>query len=30
VCSSDLVYEGQNVQKNHVLQDKDIVELHFG
>jgi ribosome-interacting GTPase 1 len=24
------VYEGQNVQKNHVLQDKDIVELHFG
>jgi ribosome-interacting GTPase 1 len=23
------VYEGQNVQKNHVLQDKDIVELHF-
>ncbi|MBN2019359.1 MAG: TGS domain-containing protein [Sedimentisphaerales bacterium] len=24
------VYEGQNVQKSHVLQDKDIVELHFG
>lgn len=24
------VYEGQSVQKNHVLQDKDIVELHFG
>jgi ribosome-interacting GTPase 1 len=23
------VYEGQSVQKNHVLQDKDIVELHF-
>jgi ribosome-interacting GTPase 1 len=24
------VYEGQSVQKNHVLQDKDIMELHFG
>ena len=24
------VYSGQNVQKNHVLNDKDIVELHFG
>jgi ribosome-interacting GTPase 1 len=24
------VYEGQNVQRHHVLQDKDIVELHFG
>jgi ribosome-interacting GTPase 1 len=24
------VYEGQSVQKHHVLQDKDIVELHFG
>jgi len=24
------VYEGQNVQRNHILQDKDIVELHFG
>ena len=24
------VYEGQNVQRNHVLNDKDIVELHFG
>jgi hypothetical protein len=24
------VYEGQNVQKHHVLNDKDIVELHFG
>jgi ribosome-interacting GTPase 1 len=24
------VYEGQNVQKSHILQDKDIVELHFG
>ena len=23
------VYEGQSVQKNHVLNDKDIVELHF-
>jgi uncharacterized protein len=23
------VYEGQSVQKNHILQDKDIVELHF-
>jgi ribosome-interacting GTPase 1 len=23
------VYEGQNVQRNHVLNDKDIVELHF-
>ena len=24
------VYEGQSVQHNHVLNDKDIVELHFG
>jgi hypothetical protein len=24
------VYEGQSVQRNHVLNDKDIVELHFG
>jgi ribosome-interacting GTPase 1 len=23
------VYKGQNVQKNHILNDKDIVELHF-
>jgi ribosome-interacting GTPase 1 len=23
------VYDGQNVQKNHVLSDKDIIELHF-
>jgi ribosome-interacting GTPase 1 len=23
------VYEGQNVQRSHVLNDKDIVELHF-
>ncbi len=23
------VYQGQNVQKNHVLCDKDIIELHF-
>ncbi len=23
------VYDGQNVQKNHVLNDKDIIELHF-
>jgi ribosome-interacting GTPase 1 len=23
------VYSGQNVQRNHVLNDKDIVELHF-
>jgi ribosome-interacting GTPase 1 len=23
------VYEGQNVQRTHVLNDKDIVELHF-
>jgi uncharacterized protein len=23
------VYEGQSVQRNHVLNDKDIVELHF-
>jgi ribosome-interacting GTPase 1 len=23
------VYNGQNVQRNHVLQDKDIIELHF-
>jgi uncharacterized protein len=24
------VYEGQSVERHHVLQDKDIVELHFG
>jgi len=24
------VYGGQNVQRNHVLNDKDVVELHFG
>jgi len=24
------VYDGQNVQLNHILHDKDIVELHFG
>ena len=24
------VHDGQNVQLNHVLHDKDIVELHFG
>jgi ribosome-interacting GTPase 1 len=23
------VYQGQNVQKNHVLSDRDIIELHF-
>jgi ribosome-interacting GTPase 1 len=23
------VYRGQNVQLNHILHDKDIVELHF-
>lgn len=23
------VYKGQNVQKNHILKDKDIIELHF-
>jgi len=23
------VYSGQNVQRNHVLNDKDVVELHF-
>ena len=23
------VYDGQNVQLNHVLNDKDIIELHF-
>ncbi|MDD5064802.1 MAG: TGS domain-containing protein [Phycisphaerae bacterium] len=23
------VYQGQNVQKNHILSDKDIIELHF-
>jgi ribosome-interacting GTPase 1 len=23
------VYDGQNVQRNHVLNDKDIIELHF-
>ncbi len=24
------VYDGQNVQRTHVLHDKDIIELHFG
>lgn len=24
------VYDGQNVQRTHILHDKDIVELHFG
>jgi len=24
------VYGGQNVQRNHVLNDKDVIELHFG
>ena len=24
------VYAGQNVQRNHILNDKDIIELHFG
>ena len=24
------VHDGQNVQKTHVLNDKDIIELHFG
>lgn len=23
------VYDGQNVQRNHILHDKDVVELHF-
>jgi ribosome-interacting GTPase 1 len=23
------VYDGQNVQRNHILNDKDIIELHF-
>jgi ribosome-interacting GTPase 1 len=23
------VYDGQNTQRNHVLNDKDIIELHF-
>ena len=23
------VHDGQNAQKNHVLHDKDIIELHF-
>ena len=23
------VYDGQNVQRNHVLNDKDVIELHF-
>jgi hypothetical protein len=23
------VYDGQNVQKNHILNDKDVIELHF-
>ena len=24
------VYDGQNAQRNHILNDKDIIELHFG
>jgi ribosome-interacting GTPase 1 len=24
------VYSGQNAQRNHVLNDKDVIELHFG
>jgi ribosome-interacting GTPase 1 len=24
------VYDGQNAQRHHVLNDKDIIELHFG
>jgi len=24
------VYDGQNVQRTHILNDKDIIELHFG
>ena len=24
------VYDGQNTQRNHVLNDKDVIELHFG
>jgi ribosome-interacting GTPase 1 len=24
------VYDGQNAQRNHVLNDKDMIELHFG
>jgi hypothetical protein len=24
------VYAGQNAQRTHVLNDRDIVELHFG
>jgi ribosome-interacting GTPase 1 len=24
------VYDGQNCQRNHVLNDKDVIELHFG
>ena len=23
------VYDGQNCQRNHVLCDKDVIELHF-
>ena len=23
------VYDGQNTQRNHVLNDKDVIELHF-
>ncbi len=23
------VYDGQNAQRNHILNDKDIIELHF-
>jgi len=23
------VYDGQNVQRNHILNDKDVIELHF-
>jgi len=27
---SKCVYDGQNAQRNHILNDKDIIELHFG
>jgi ribosome-interacting GTPase 1 len=23
------VYDGQNAQRDHILHDKDIIELHF-
>jgi ribosome-interacting GTPase 1 len=29
-CWGTGVYDGQNVHLDHVLHDKDIVELHFG